>query len=120
MTAPNIAGLTTVTGKVAGLALGTSAADLVANASSSNKVLKINSLIVSNIDGTSSATCDIYIRKNDTTNFYLLKEGIVPATVSLVVLNKETQVYLEENDKIQAQASAAGDLEAIVSYEEIS
>ena len=110
MTAPNIAGLSTVTGKVVGLALTTSAADLVANAASSNKVFKINSLIISNVDGTNTASCD----------FHLVKNIDVPAETTLIVVSKETQIYLEENDKIRASASAASDLQAICSYEEIS
>ena len=44
----------------------------------------------------------------------------IPADASLEVLGKNTSIYLEEGDKITALASAAGDLEIIVSYEEIS
>jgi len=35
-------------------------------------------------------------------------------------VSKDTQIYLEENDKITVTASAASDLQAICSYEEIS
>ena len=44
----------------------------------------------------------------------------VPADASLVVLSKDTALYLEENDTIRLTASANGDLQAICSYEEIS
>lgn len=120
MTAPNIAGLTTVTGKVVGLALTTSAADLVANAASSNKVFKINSLIISNVDGTNTASCEVILQKGGSTDFNLVKNIDIPAETTLVVISKETQIYLEENDKIRALANAASDLQAICSYEEIS
>ena len=120
MTAPNIAGLTTVTGKSAGVDVGTSVTDLVANAASSNKVLKINSVVVSNVDGTNDATVQVIYRKNDYFVFYLAKMITVPANARLVVVSKDTQLYLEENDKIQVIASAASDLQAICSYEEIS
>ena len=63
MTAPNIAGLTTVTGKSVGVAVGTSATDLVANAASSNKVFKINSVVISNVDGTNAATIEVILQK---------------------------------------------------------
>lgn len=120
MTAPNIAGLTTVTGKSVGVAVGTSASDLVANAASSNKVFKINSLVVSNVDGTSGASVDVILQKAGSNNFNLTKNIDVPAETTLVVISKETQIYLEENDKITVTASAASDLQAICSYEEIS
>tara|TARA_Y100000004_G_C8896874_1_gene404568 strand:+ start:699 stop:1061 length:363 start_codon:yes stop_codon:yes gene_type:complete len=120
MTAPNIAGLTTVTGKSVGVAVGTSATDVVANAASSNKVFKINSLIVSNVDGTNTASVDVILQKAGSSNFNLTKAIDIPAETTLVVVSKDTQIYLEENDKITATASAASDLQAICSYEEIS
>jgi len=42
----------------------------------------------------------------------------VPADATLDILSKS--IYLEEGDKIQALASANGDAEIVVSYEEIS
>tara|TARA_R100001509_G_scaffold128961_1_gene82329 strand:- start:221 stop:583 length:363 start_codon:yes stop_codon:yes gene_type:complete len=120
MTAPNIAGLSTVTGKSVGLALTTSFADLVANASSSNKVMKINSLIVSNVDGTNAAAVEVVLQKSGSNDFYLAKQIDVPAEATLIVVSKDTQIYLEENDKLRVKASASSDLEAICSYEEIS
>lgn len=121
MTAPNIAGLTTVTGKSVGVAVGTSATDLVANAASSNKVFKINSVIVSNVDGTNTASVDVILDKAGEGGLYNLTKNIdVPAETTLVVVSKDTQLYLEEGDKITVTANAASDLQAICSYEEIS
>ena len=51
MAAPNIVNVTTITGKTAGLAVTTSATDIVDNPASSGKVFKVNSLIISNVDG---------------------------------------------------------------------
>tara|TARA_R100000278_G_scaffold1978_3_gene3876 strand:+ start:1102 stop:1464 length:363 start_codon:yes stop_codon:yes gene_type:complete len=120
MSNPNIAGLATVTGKTVGLALTTSAADLVANAASSNKIFKINSLIVSNVDGSNAASCEVILQKSGSNDFHLAKNIDVPSETTLIVISKETQIYLEENDKIRVLASAASDLQAICSYEEIS
>jgi len=39
---------------------------------------------------------------------------------SLIVLDKNTALYLEEDRSITATAGTANDLEVIVSYEEIS
>jgi|TARA_Y100000052_G_scaffold26972_1_gene33188 hypothetical protein len=120
MTAPNIAGLSTVTGKSVGLAVDIASADLIANAANSNKVFKINSLVVSNVDGSSTASCEVILQKSGSNNFNLVKNIDVPAETALIVISKETQIYLEENDKITISASAGGDLHAICSYEEIS
>jgi hypothetical protein len=120
MANPNIVGVTSIFGKTVGLAVGTSASAIVTNTSSSGKILKINSLIISNIDGSVSADVTAYLRKNDTNNFNIVSTVAVPADATLVVLDKTTSIYLEENDSIFLQASAAGDLQGICSYEEIS
>jgi hypothetical protein len=44
----------------------------------------------------------------------------VPADASLVVIDKNTSIYLEEDRSLGATAGAANDLKVIVSYEEIS
>jgi len=44
----------------------------------------------------------------------------VPADSSLVVIDKASSIYLEEDKSIGATASAANDLKVVCSYEEIS
>ena len=51
MAAPNIVNVATITGKSVTGALGTSTATLLQNSASSNKVFKINTILVSNVDG---------------------------------------------------------------------
>ena len=119
MTAPNIAGLTTVTGKTVSAALGTSDADLLSNAASSNKVFKINSLTVSNIDGSATTSVTIILRKGST-DYHIARQIDIPPRTTMVIIKKDTQIYLEENDKIRGRASVAFDLEMVCSYEEIS
>ena len=119
MAAPNIVNVSSIYGKTMGAALGTTAgADILSGAS--DKLLKINSIIVANVDGTNTAdvTAQFY-NASDTTSYHLAKTITVPADSTLVVLGKDAPIYLEEGDKIQAQASAAGDLEMIISYEEL-
>jgi Na+-transporting NADH:ubiquinone oxidoreductase subunit NqrB len=124
MAAPNIANVATITGKTVAVALSsTSATTIVNNPASSNKVFKLNSLIVSNVDGTNNASITIqyYSAANiGGTAFPLVFTVIVPADATLVVLGKDTQIYLEEDKSIGATASAANDLTVIASYEEIS
>ena len=120
MANPNIYNATDIRGKTVGLAVGTSAAAIVTNSSGSNKIFKINSLIVANIDGSAAADVTATVFKNQSTEFNLTFTVSVPADSTLVVISKDTGIYLEENDSIRLTASAAGDLHAICSYEEIS
>ena len=91
-------------------------------------VIKINSITAANVDGTAAATCDVKIVKANATpigitnydisgTFYLAKTVNVPADDVLVVL--DTPVYLMEGDTLQALASAASDIDMVVSYEAI-
>ena len=124
MTAPNIVDVTTITGKSATIALSTtSQTTLVSNAASSGKVFKINMIQVANVDGVNA--CDITVDVHSAaagggTAYSLVSTASVPADASLIALDKSTALYLEEDKSITATASAANDLEVIVSYEEIS
>ena len=119
MAAPNVVNVTSIYGKTVCQALDTTlTTPIVPNNNGSNKLLKLNSIIISNIDGTNAADVTISVH-NGTADFYLAKSVTVPVDSTLVVLGKDSPIYLEEGDKIQAQASAAGDLEIIISYEEL-
>jgi len=124
MAAPNIVNVSTITAKSFYLALSTtSATQLVSNAASSGKVLKINMIQVANVDG--SSACDVtvdYHSQDDIggTAYSLVSTVSVPADASLIVIDKNTALYLEEDRSISVTAGTANDLEVIVSYEEIS
>ena len=124
MAAPNIVNVSTIIGKSATIALSTtSQTTLVSNAASSGKVFKINMIQVANVDGTSAAdvTVDVHsAAAGGGTAYSLVATASVPADASLIALDKSTALYLEEDKSITATASAANDLEVIVSYEEIS
>ena len=123
MAAPNIVDVTTITGKKAYVAVGTSETQLVSNAASSNKVFKINMIQITNVDGTSAAdiTVELYPAATNTgTSRHLASTISVPADSSIIIIDKSTSLYLEEDRSIYVTASAASDLEAVVSYEEIS
>ena len=122
MAAPNIVNVTTIYGRTTGKALTSSSQDILVNAASSNKVLKINSIIVANVDGTNNDEVTVkWYNADNTTAFSLASTVLVPADSTLVVLGKDAPIYLEEGDKIQALGVASsGDLEIIVSYEELS
>jgi len=119
MAAPNIVDVATITGKTVGLAVTTSAQAVVTNSAGSGKVLKVNALYVSNIDGTNSAEVSVtFYNADNTTSYHIAKTVVVPADGSLDVLSKA--IYLEEGDELKIAANADSDLEAVASYEEIS
>ena len=124
MSAPNIVNVATITGKTATVALSsTNATAVVSNAASSSKVFKINNVIVANVDATAAAdiTINLYSQDDIGGTAYAIASTIsVPADTTLVVLDKNTALYLEEDKSIGAQASVANDLVVVISYEEIS
>jgi hypothetical protein len=124
MAAPNIVSVSTITGKTAVVDLSTTNATLVVeNPAASGKVFKINSLYVSNVDGSTNADITISIYSEDNiggTATEICKTVVVPADATLVVIDKNSSIYLEEDKSIGATASAASDLKVVVSYEEIS
>jgi hypothetical protein len=95
----------------------------VSNAASSGKVYKINSLIVANVDGASAAdiTINVYSQAALGGTAYALASTVsVPADATLVVIDKNTSIYLKENQSIGATAGTANDLVVVASWEEIN
>lgn len=117
MAAPNVVNVATITGKTAVQAVGTSATAIVSNSAASGKVLKVNALYVSNVDGTNNADINVDLFRSSTA-YHIAKTMQVPADATLDVISKP--IYLEEGDSLRLTASAASDLEAVCSYEEIS
>lgn len=124
MANPNIISATAIYGNNVSVSLSTtSATSIVSNAASSNKVFKINTLIVTNVDGSTAA--DITINKYSAaslggTAFPIASTISVPADSTLIVLDKTTSIYLKENESIGATAVVANDLVVTCSWEEIS
>ena len=117
MAAPNIFNVATITGKTAVQAVTTSATAIVTNSAASGKVLKVNALYVSNVDGTNNADINVDLYRS-TTAYHVAKTVNVPADATLDIISKA--IYLEEGDTLRLTASANSDLEAVCSYEEIS
>lgn len=124
MANPNIVNVTDIRGRTVVASLTTTNSTLVVeNVAASGKVFKINSLIVSNVDGSSAADITINLFSEDNiggTGTQIVSTVSVPADASLVVISKDTSIYLEEDRSIGATASAASDLKVVCSFEEIS
>ena len=119
MAAPNIASPTSVIGKTATQAIGTSATAIVTNAAASGKALRVTALYIANVDG--SANCDVTVdHYRGTTATRLASTVVIPADASVLVIGRDGPVWLEEGDTLRLTASAAGDLEAVCSYDEVA
>ena len=91
------------------------------------KILKINRITVANVDGTNSATFDLFVDGLTTAGadgitptgadatVYLAKTVAVPADATLVLI--DTPIYLMEGDILKGGASVASDLDLFISYE---
>jgi hypothetical protein len=119
MPAPNIVNVTSIFGKTMGAALGTTTTTSILSCAT-DKVLKINSIIVANIDGTNIAQLTAFFWDNSAGTRYQLANTVdVPPDSTLVLVGKDSPIYLEESDRIEAGANASGDLTMIISYEEL-
>lgn len=124
MAAPNIVGVTTITGITTCAALSTTPQVCISNTVGSNQVFKINNILIANKDGTNAA--NVFVKFHHASSvgggvsFTIAHEISVAADTSLVVLDKASAIYLEENKSITAYASANDDLDFIASFEKIS
>ena len=126
MATPNIVSVATIAGQSLGLHLTTSEVALMTV--TAEYVIKVNSILIANVDGTNAATVDVRVVKLNVTplgitnidtsgTFYLAKTVNVPADDVLVLV--DTPFYLQEGDVLQGSASVASDLDLYVSYETI-
>ena len=127
MANPNIVNVATINGESVGYNL-TATTTTTLMTVSSGKVLKINRITCANVDGTNAADLSLSITKANFTSagvtdfdtsgtFFLAKTVSVPADATLVVL--DTPIYLMEADVLKGGASAASDLDLVISYEVI-
>jgi hypothetical protein len=125
MANPNLINVSSVLGANAGFNLtNTATATLITVAA--DKLVKINRVTVANVDGTNSATFDLFVdgmgsgstgvtTTGADATVYLAKTVAVPADTSIVVI--DTPIYLMEGDILKGGASAASDLDLFVSFE---
>tara|TARA_R110002074_G_C11957154_1_gene609192 strand:+ start:101 stop:493 length:393 start_codon:yes stop_codon:yes gene_type:complete len=127
MANPNIVSVTSIKGESLGYNL-TATTTTTLLTVSSDKVVKVNRIVCANVDGTNAADLSLSVVKSNFTpdgvanfdtsgTFFLAKTISVPADAALVVL--DTPIYLMEGDVLKGGASAASDLDLIISYESI-
>jgi len=127
MANPNIAAATSIIGNTSTFLISSTAdpfaTALINNAAASNKVYKVNSIVVANVDGSAAADITIKIFSQDDlggTGTAIASTISVPADSTLVIVDKTTSFYLLEDKSVGATASAANDLVVTCSWEEIS
>lgn len=114
MTAPNLRNIQSILGKTNQIDIDTTDSILLNNTIDSNKVLKINSILV---NGNSINQANVTIKIHDGTTDKIYVSTIVPASAAVEFLVNKP-LYLEENKILKIISNNAG-LTASVSYEEI-
>ena len=117
MAAPNIVNVSTIYGKTAYAVVTTTMANLVINGATSGNIIKINDVIVSNYSS-ASITTNVTIGRGSSL-FYLAGNMTVPANSTLIVLAKDSAIYMEEGDYLGSNASSASGAHISSSYEVI-
>jgi len=123
MAAPNLLALTTATPSTATIELTSSSEfQIVSNAAASGMSYKINSIIVANTDTNVHMITVAYHSSAAIggTAFPLASAISIPANTSLVVVQKDSQIYIPENASIGATADAGNYLYVTCSYEVLS
>ena len=131
MANPNLLAATTALGTTTYLTpSGTSAVVLLPNAASSNQVLKINQIVATNVNGSAAVNATVSIYTNGAvaqggspsggTAFPIASTISVPANAALIVVDKTTQVYLQEGTSITVTSGTASGITYSISYEVIA
>jgi hypothetical protein len=116
MAAPNIVNVTTITGKTTLANVTTVLANVIAV--STNTVDKINDILLTNYSGT-TVTANVSILRSGV-NYPIAGAINVPGNSLLTLIGKDTALYLEEGDALQANCSVNVAISLTTSYEIIS
>ena len=116
MAAVNIVNVTSIQGFNMCGAVTTSATDVIDVPA--DVIYKLNTVIISNVDGTNSANITASVSRDNGSNyFHIAKTVAVPADSTLVLIDKNSGIYLDETDLLRLTASANSDLEYVISGE---
>ena len=119
MANPNLANVASGYGRMAFQNVANTFANIVVNASTSNTIVKINSLFLSNYDTTNVANVTVNVA-NAGINYSILTNISIPLQSSLIAIDKDNSVYLEEGQYMSLKAHANNHIQAVLSYDIIS
>ena len=131
MANPNITAVTSILGSTTYYTpSGTSAVVLLPNAAASGQVFKINQIVASNVNGSSAVNATVAIYSNGAVAqgsapaggvaYPIVSTVSVPASASLVVVDKTTAIYLMEGHSISITSGTASGITYTISYEIIT
>jgi len=121
---PNIVNVTTITGNTTYLTpANTTTNVLLSNAASSVLVFKINQIVCANVNGSSAVNATVAINNQAAgagTNFPVISTVSVPASASVIAVDKTTAIYLMENSSIVVTSGTSSGITYSLSYESIA
>lgn len=131
MANPNIVNVTSILGNTTYLTpSATTAVVLLPNAASSGQVFKINQIVCSNVNGSSAVNATVSIYSNGSvaqgsapsggTAYPIISTLSVPASASVIAVDKTTAIYLQEGHSIAVTSGTASGITYTISYEVIS
>ena len=131
MANPNIVNVATLTGNTTYYTpSGTSAVILLPNAASSGLVFRINQIVCANVNGSSAVNATVSVYTNGAvaqgsapsggTAYPIISTISVPASASLIAVDKTTGLYLQEGTSISITSGTASGITYTISYESIA
>jgi len=131
MANPNITNVTAIYGTTTYYTpSGTTAVVLLANAASSGLVYKINQIVCANVNGSSAVNATVSVYTNGAvaqgsapsggTAYPVISTISVPASASLIAVDKTTAIYLMEGTSISVTSGTASGITYTISYESIA
>jgi len=124
MANPNIVNVTSILGTTTYLTpANTTANTLLSNAASSGLVYKINQIVCANVNGASAVNATVAINNAAAgagTNFPVISTIAVPASASVIAVDKTTAIYLMENSSIVVTSGTSSGITYTLSYESIA
>ena len=124
MSSPNIVNVTSIIGTTTYLTpANTTANVLLSNAASSGLVFKINQIVCANVNGSSAVNATVAINNAAAgagTNFPVISTVSVPASASVIAVDKTTAIYLMENSSIVVTSGTSSGITYSLSYESIA
>lgn len=103
---------------------------LLANAAASGLVFKINQIVAANVNGSTAVNATVSIYSNGAvaqgsapaggTAYPIISTLSVPASASVIAVDKTTAIYLMEDTSITITSGTASGITYSISYESIS
>lgn len=119
MANPNIATTTSIYGLTVGQSVSTSSTTFLGSVAS-GYLYKVNTIMACNISASAADVTVTFYDSSAGTTYYIAYTITVPAKTTLVILSKDSAIYLNESDYMNAYASAGSAINLVCSYETIN